>query len=245
MFKIARTVKQIYNVARNIPKSFLSSINGGLKYCSQSKGYVEDASDEFSFLKALPSQSDKAAIQDKFKAFNPDFQNLENLKSTQLLDSAETRKLISARFADEIAAKPSDTEENQSLETKSNATREHVDTFTTYNIADEFNDLRNQGYDFASAQKAIENQNVNKTLSERMKELVVSGHMSRYSGEAGLKEEVEEIMHKKALVIEELMQKVNERLGFVSVDNAVLLVDSENDKAMTDDLTKAELLGEY
>ena len=80
MFKIARTVKQIYNVARNIPKSFLSSINGGLKYCSQSKGYVEDASDEFSFLKALPSQSDKAAIQDKFKAFNPDFQNLENLK---------------------------------------------------------------------------------------------------------------------------------------------------------------------
>ena len=40
------------------------------------------------------------------------------------------------------------------------------------------------------------------------------------------------------------MQKVNERLGFVSVDNSVLLVDSENDEAGTD-ATKTDLLGEY
>ncbi|AAY62266.1 hypothetical protein PQ676_07165 [Rickettsia felis] len=261
MFKIARTVKQIYNAARNIPKSFLSSINNGLKYCSQSKGYVEDASEEFSFLKAPRDQLSKDLIQDKFKAFKPNLQNLENLKSTQLLDSAEIRKLIYARFADEIAAKPSDTEENQNLETKSHATRGHVETFTTYNIADEFNDLREQGYNFKELRSAIINHNSSqqsenieerntsdnrsgKSLSQRMKELVVSGHISSYSGESGLKEEVEKVMHQKALVIEEFMQKVNERLGFVSVDNSVLLVDSENDEAGTD-ATKTDLLGEY
>lgn len=107
MFKIARTVKQIFNVARNIPKSLLSSINSGLKYCSQSKGYIEDASEEFTFLKAPLGQSSKASIQDKFKAFNPNLQNIAKTKSMQLLDSAEIRKLIYARFADEIAAKPS------------------------------------------------------------------------------------------------------------------------------------------
>jgi hypothetical protein len=69
MFKIVRTAKQIFNVARNVPKSLLSSINSGLKYCSQSKRYVEDASDEFTLLKVLPSQSSKDLIQDKFKAF--------------------------------------------------------------------------------------------------------------------------------------------------------------------------------
>ena len=51
-----------------------------------------------------------------------------------------------------------------------------------------------------------------------MKELVVSGHISRYSGEAGLKEEVEEVMHKKALVIEELMQKLTGELEEYSIE---------------------------
>ena len=82
MFKIARIVKQIFNVARNVPKSLLSSINSGLKYCSQSKRYVEDASDEFRFLQAPQGQSSKSLIQNKFKTFTPNFQNLENLKST-------------------------------------------------------------------------------------------------------------------------------------------------------------------
>ncbi|MGL4226815.1 MAG: hypothetical protein ACRCRR_04345 [Rickettsia sp.] len=45
MFKIARTVKQIFNSARNIGK-----------YSTPSKGYIEDAVEEFTFLKALPSQ---------------------------------------------------------------------------------------------------------------------------------------------------------------------------------------------
>ena len=242
MFKIASSVKQIYNVARNIPKSFLSSINSGLKYCSQSKEYVEDASEEFTFLKAPRDQLSKASIQDNLKAFNPNLTNIAKVKTTQLLDSAEIRKLIYARFADEIA-KSKIVVESKNLETKSHATREHVETFTTYNIVEEFNDLRNQGYDFAVARKAIENQNVNKTLSERMKELVVSGYISRYAGESGLKEEVEKLMHKKALVIKEFMQKVQDRAGFVSVDNAVLPVDSENGESMTD-IAKTDLLGE-
>jgi hypothetical protein len=222
MFKIARTVKQIFNVARNIPKSLLSSINSGLKYCSQSKGYVEDAGDEFTFTKVLP---DSTLIQDRLKVFAPNSLNIAKVKHVQLLDSAETRKLIYTRFADEISAKPSDAEENKNLETKSHATREYVKTFTTYSIADEFNDLREQGYDFAAAKKAVQNQNNSKTLSERMKELVISGYISRYSGESGLKEEVEELMDKHVLVIKEFMQKVN--------DEAV------------SDICEADLLGEY
>jgi hypothetical protein len=45
-----------------------------------------------------------------------------------------------------------------------------------------------------------------------VKELVVSGYMSSYSGEAGLKAEVEKLMHKKALVIEEFMQRFTESM---------------------------------
>lgn len=241
MFKIARTVRQIFNVARNIPKSASASVNNIFKYSNGSKGYVEDARDEFSFLKALPSQSDKASLQETFNIFNPNLANITKAKITQSLDSAETRKLIYARFADEIAAKPKNV-----VDTRSHEMKEYVgDVVAKYNIADEFKALKSQGYDFAGTRKAIENQNINKTLSERMKELVVSGHISRYSGEAGLKEEVEELMDKHVLVIKEFMKKVQDRAGFVSVDNTVLLVDSENDAAMSDDLTKADLLGEY
>jgi hypothetical protein len=227
MFKIARTVKQIFNVARNVPKSLLSNINGGLKYCSQNKGYVEDASDEFSFLKVLPSQSINASIQDKFKAFTPNLANIAEAKSTPLLDSAEIRKLIYARFADEIAAKPKNV-----VDTKSHETKEYVgDVVATYNIADEFKALREQGYNFKelrdsiidhSSSKGFEESvisdnssvrdNISKSLSDRMKELVISGHISRYAGESCLKEEVEELMHKKALVIEELMQRFTESM---------------------------------
>jgi hypothetical protein len=164
MFKIARTVKQIFNVARNIPKAASASINSMLKYSTQSKGYIEDASEEFTFLKALPSQSDKASIQDKFKAFNPNLQNIAKTKSMQLLDSAEIRKLIYARFADEIAAKPSDTAENHNLETKSHVTREHVETFTTYNIANEFNALKRQGYNFKELRDSIIDHNSSKRV---------------------------------------------------------------------------------
>ncbi|MGI4753220.1 MAG: hypothetical protein ACRYE8_05805 [Janthinobacterium lividum] len=97
MFKIARTAKQIFKSARNMGK-----------YCSQSKGYIEDVADEFvfeSFTKILPKQS---VTKDQFKATAPIFQETNKLGfigSYKILDSAETRKLIYARFADEIAAK--------------------------------------------------------------------------------------------------------------------------------------------
>lgn len=128
MFKIARTVTQIYNAASNIPMAAFNSI---VKCCSQSKVYAEDASQE------------------------------------------------SKEYVDAVVA--------------------------TYSIADEFNAFREHGYDFVGAWKAIENQNINKTLSERMKELVVSGHISRYGGESGLKEAVEELRDKHVLVLKEFM----------------------------------------
>ncbi|MFP3012079.1 MAG: hypothetical protein ACEY3D_03715 [Rickettsia sp.] len=122
MFKIARTVKQIFNAARNIQQAASASINSVFKYSTQSKGYVEDASEEFSFLKTLSSQSSKALMQDKFSIVTPNLQNLENLKSTPLLDSAEIRKLIYARFADEIVAKPKNV-----VDTRSREMKEYVD----------------------------------------------------------------------------------------------------------------------
>jgi hypothetical protein len=225
MFKIARTVKQIFNVARNVPKSASASINSMVKYCSQSKGYIEDASEEFTFLKVLPSQSSNASIQDKFSIFTPNPQNIAKPKSTPLLDSAAIRKLIYARFADEIVVKSKSITYAKSQESK-----EYVDdAVATYSIADEFKALREHGYNFKDLRSAIINHNSSqqsenieeknisdngsgKSLSQRMKELVVSGHISRYSGEAGLKEEVEKVMHQKALVIEEFMQRFTDAM---------------------------------
>lgn len=42
MFKIERAVRQIFNAARNIQQVASVSINSMVKYCTQSKGYVED-----------------------------------------------------------------------------------------------------------------------------------------------------------------------------------------------------------
>ena len=55
--------------------------------------------------------------------------------------------------------------------------------------------FKEQGYDFADTREILQNRNQDinqssKSICERMKELVVSGHISRYSGESGLKEEV-------------------------------------------------------
>jgi hypothetical protein len=81
MFKIARTAKQIFRVLGNVPKSSLSSINSLFKYGTQSKGYIEDVRDEFtfeSFNKILPKQS---IIKDQFKATAPIFQETSKLGS--------------------------------------------------------------------------------------------------------------------------------------------------------------------
>lgn len=249
MFKIANFTKQIFNVVRNVPKSTYCGINSMFKYSSQSKGYVEDAADEFTFLKALPSQSINVSIQDKFKDFNLNLQNIEEVKPTQLLDPADIRKLIYARFADEIAAKPSDAAENQNLETKSHAAREHAEACSTYSITEEFKIFKEQGYNFAATRQVLQNRNQDtnqspKSMYERMKELSISGYLSNYSGYPHLREDIELIMSKKSVVIKEFMQKVNEKVGFVSVDNSVLLVNTTNEESLTD-VTKTDLLGEY
>ncbi|WCR55968.1 hypothetical protein [Rickettsia asembonensis] len=83
MFKITRAAKQIFNAARNIQQVASVSINSGLKYCTQSKGYIEDASEEFTFLKVLPSQSSKPSIQDTLKDFNPNLQHIAYVKSQE------------------------------------------------------------------------------------------------------------------------------------------------------------------
>ena len=218
MFKIGRTVQQIFNTARNVHKAASASVNSIFKYSSGSKGYVEDASDEFTLLKVLPIQSGTASIQDKLKVFAPNPLNIAKVKHVQLLDSAETRKLIYARFADEISAKPSDAAENQNLKVKSPATREYVKTFTTYSIADEFTAFREQGYDFAAAKKVVQNQNSSKTLSQRMKELVVSGYISNYAGEPSLRADIEKVIIQKELVIKELMQRLTGELEEHSIE---------------------------
>lgn len=177
----------------------------------QSKGYVEDVGDEFTFAKILPNQS---LIQGELNIFNPNIQNIAKAKITHSLDSAAIRKLIYARFADEIAAKPRNV-----LEAKSHETKEYVGAIAKSDIADEFKELKSQGYDFVSARKAIENQNV-RSLSDRMKGLLISGYISNYGGESGLKEEVEGLMHKQALVIEEFMQRLT---GEIEVHSTKLL----------------------
>ena len=204
MFKIARTVKQIFNVARNIPKSSFSSINNILKYSSGSKGYIEDASDEFTFTKVLP---DSTLIQDKLKAFTSNIQNIAKVKHAQLLDSAEIRKLIYARFADEIGA--------------SKSTKEHLEACNTYDITKEFKMFKEQGYDFAATREILQNRNqeVNqKNLLERMKELSISGYISSYAGESSLREDIEKVIIQKELVINEFMQRLTGELEEHSIE---------------------------
>lgn len=167
MLTITKAAKQIFNVVRNMPKSASTSINSMVKYCSQSKGYIEDASEEFTFLKVLPSQSSKPSIQDKFKDFNPNLQNIAYAKSQE-----------SKEYVDDAVA--------------------------TYNITEEFRILKERGYDFAAARKAIENQSP-KSIFERMKELSISGYISNYAGDRHLREDIEKVSIQKELVINEFM----------------------------------------
>ncbi|WP_342226261.1 hypothetical protein [Rickettsia endosymbiont of Urophora cardui] len=208
MFKITNITKQLINVARNIPKAVSASINSS----SQSKGYIENASNEFTFLKALPSQSVNVTIQDKFKAFTPNLANITKVKPTQLLDPADIRKLIYARFAEEIGAGHKNDEEKKNLdtknlETKSHVAREHAEACSTYSITEEFEMFKAQGYDFAAAKKAVQNQS-SKSIFKRMQELSISGYLSNYAGNPSLREDIEKVIIQKELVINEFMATV-------------------------------------
>ncbi len=204
--KIARIAKQIFNASRNIQQAASVSINSMVKYCSQSKGYVEDVADEFTFLKALPSQSTKPLIQDTFKAFNPDLRNIAKVKSTQLLDPAETRKLIYARFADEISDKSKNVVDIMSQDRK-----EHAKACNTYDITEEFKMFKEQGYDFEATKKAIENKS-SKSICERMKELSISGFFSSYAGQPDFRENLKKVSIQKDLVINEFMATITSHI---------------------------------
>ncbi|WP_341791354.1 hypothetical protein [Rickettsia endosymbiont of Gonocerus acuteangulatus] len=138
------------------------------------------------------------------------------------------RKLIYARFADEIAAKPSDAAENQNLETKSHTAREHAEACSTYSITEEFKMFKEQGYDFAATRKVLQNRNQDtnqspKNMHERMKELSISGFFSSYAGESFLRENLKQMSIQKDLVINEFMERVASRVGELEEYSSELL----------------------
>lgn len=248
MFKIARTAKHLFSVARNMQQAASASINSIAKYCSQSKGYIEDARDEFTFAKVLPN---RPLVQDHLSSFDPATQVIAKPQSINL---AEIRKLIYARFADEIVAKP-----DNSAVVKAQDTREYIDAVAINNIAEEFKELREQGYNFKELRDSIVNHNssqceniaeksnsdngMSKSLSNRMKELIKSGYMSSCSGEPYLRHDIELIMNRKSEVIKELIHRVQERAKVITNDTAVLLVDLDNGESVTD-IANTALLGE-
>lgn len=222
MLKIARTAKQIFSGARNLGQTASASINSMVKYSTQSKRYVEDASGEFTFERVVPNQS---LTQDKINSFNTVCLNAK----PQPIDWHAIRELIYARFADEIASKP-----NNVVDTDSHDTKEYVGVVANNNIADEFKELKRQGYNFqelrdsivnhnSSQCKNIEKQNgshngISKSVSERMKEIAISGYMSRYSGESCLREEIEAASFKKELVIHDFMARFVDEIEAHSIE---------------------------
>lgn len=195
MFKIVRTAKQIFSAARNLGQKASVSINSGLKYCTQSKGYVEDASGEFTFEKVVSNQS---LTQDKMNSFNT---VCPNIAKPQSIDWHAIRKLIYARFADEIAAKP----------------KNAVGTVATYDITDEFKMFKEQGYDFAATREVLKNRNQDtnespKSIFERMKGLSISCYISNYAGHPQLREDIEKVILQKELVINEFMATATSRI---------------------------------
>ncbi|MFP3011738.1 MAG: hypothetical protein ACEY3D_01745 [Rickettsia sp.] len=202
MFKIERAASTILKSTSNIKALAVSSIKAIAKYLNPSKSErFEDASHEFIFKKNLSELVD-------FKATNScgDFGGIQKEGT---IDWAAVRKLIYARFADEIG-------KQVVAHTKAEAVK---------GLSEEFKDLRSQGYDFKKVSNLIEQQkgvvvndckagkssNISSSsLLERMKELSISGYISRYAGEQGLRQDIEEVMHKKAYVMQEFMMRVSE-----------------------------------
>ncbi|MGU9986765.1 MULTISPECIES: hypothetical protein [unclassified Rickettsia] len=110
-----------------------------------------------------------------------------------------------------------DVAENQNLETKSHATREHVDTVATNDITEEFKIFKEQGYDFAATRAVLQNRDQDtkqsaRSIFERMKELSISGYLSNYGGHPQLREDIEKVILQKELVINEFMATVTSRI---------------------------------
>lgn len=203
MFKIERAVSKILKSTSNIKALAVSSIKAIDKYLNPSKSErFEDASHEFIFKKKLSEFVD-------FKATNScgDFGGVQKEGT---IDWAAVRKLIYARFADEIGKQ---------------VVVAHTKAEGVKGISEEFQGLRAQGYDFKSVANLIEQKkggvvndceagkssNISSaSLIERMKKLSIAGYLSNYAGDDGLMQDIEEVMHKKAYVMQEFMMRVSE-----------------------------------
>ncbi|EER20753.1 MULTISPECIES: hypothetical protein [spotted fever group] len=202
MFKIEKAVSKILKSTSNIKALAVSSIKAIDKYLNPSKSErFEDASHEFIFKKKLSEFVD-------VKATNScgDFGGVQKEGA---IDWVAVRKLIYARFADEIG-------KQVVAHTKAEAVK---------GISEEFEGLRAQGYDFKSVANLIEQKkgvvvndceagkssNISSaSLTERMKKLSISGYISRYAGDDNLRQDIEDVMHKKAYVMQELSLRVLE-----------------------------------
>ncbi|MCC8418812.1 MAG: hypothetical protein LN590_04525 [Rickettsia endosymbiont of Glossina mortisans submortisans] len=206
MFKITKAASKILKSTSNIKAFTLSSIKAIDKYLNPSKSErFEDASHEFIFKKKLSEFVD-------FKATNScgDFGGIQKEGN---IDWVAVRKLIYARFADEIVG--------QVVEpTKAAAVR---------GISEEFKDLRSQGYDFKSVANLIEQRKAavsndcelagisnisNSSLLDHMKKLSIAGYLSNYAGDDSLKQDIEEAINIKAYLMQELMLRVSESKAY-------------------------------
>lgn len=186
MFKIARrAARQILNNTKRIKDLAVSSMTAKPKYLkpSEEQGYMEDARDEFVFIRVLPDYAE-AGAKYSICDLREEVQPIDWLGIEQTTDTRFAEKIISKAIKDFLVVK---------------------------NIVDEFKEFKSQGYDFEVTKKAIQNQNV-KNLSHRMQELSISGYLSNYAGEPSLREDIEKVSIQKELVINEFMERVTGKI---------------------------------
>lgn len=220
--KITKVAKQIFKITNNIKNIVASSTHTITKYLnpSQDQGYIKDVSNEFLFEKNVSELAN-------FKGQNS-FSDLQVVMPKEgAIDWSAIRKLIYARFADEIVGRRV----------------EPIKAAAIRGISEEFKDLRAQGYDFKRVANLIEQKKgvvVNEyelkglsnisnisdaSLTERMKKLSIAGYLSNYAGDDGLRQSVEEVMHKKAACIDEIksMCVINNGLSYENYDESELV----------------------
>jgi len=198
MFKITRAAKQIFKITSKI-KNLGTSI--ATKYSGPTKGY-ENVSHEFIFKNDL-SEFTNFKVQNSFS----DSQVVTHKEGA--IDWVFARQLIYARFADEIR------ENKIIIPIKAEAVK---------GISEEFECLRAQGYDFKKVTNLIEQKKAavsnecelkgrsnisNSSLLDRMKKLSIAGYLSNYAGDDGLRQSIEEVIHNKAYLMQELMLRVS------------------------------------
>lgn len=204
MFKITRVARQILNSTKYIKDLVASSTNTITKYLklSENQGYIEDASHEFLFEKKL-SEFANLKVQNSLS-------DLDIVMHKEgAIDWAAVRKLIYARFADEIR------ENKIIIPIKAEAVK---------GIREEFEYLRAGGYDFKSVVNLIEQKKAavsnkyelevgsnvsSSSLIDRMKQLSIAGYLSNYAGDDGLRQSIEEVIHNKAYLMQEFMLRVS------------------------------------